>query len=92
MNDRRFSRPVSFMHHNHIRHVATAYEALECLDDLWGSLSCRELRAAYRACRDVLDGIRPAVDAERKFRSALSQAGLEMFQLPSSSTERKAAA
>lgn len=78
MDDVRFSRPVR-LHFEATgeRLVASAWEAIECLRMQWPAGSRDgSYRAAYRTCRDALDGWRKPSDACRAFMKAAEQAGL----------------
>lgn len=58
------------------RKVATAFEALECLENEWPEWARgRRWRNAVAACRDALDGWRSAREARRNFIKA-ARAGL----------------
>jgi hypothetical protein len=77
MNDVRFSRPVRLRFKAGERLVATAWEAIECLRQQWpGEADRRAYRAAYRACRDALDGWRAPREAQHAFMRAAESAGL----------------
>lgn len=78
MNDVRFSRPIR-LHFTATgeRLVASAWEAIECMRQQWPERAdSRSYRAAYRACRDALDGWRGANEARRAFMKAAESAGL----------------
>jgi hypothetical protein len=78
MNDVRFPEPVILKFpHGLPRKVASSFEALECLDQEWPEWARdRSWRAAYRACRDALEGWRGVHDARRAFVKAAEGAGL----------------
>ncbi|AWI62181.1 MULTISPECIES: DUF982 domain-containing protein [Sinorhizobium/Ensifer group] len=78
MSDIQFPVPVR-LHLNSAgeRVVANSWEALECLRDHWPEgARGRTYRAAYRVCRDVLDGWRQPYEARRAFVKAARRAGL----------------
>lgn len=58
------------------RVVANSWEALECLRDSGPKAREGEPIAAYRVCRDVLDGWRQPHEARRAFVKAARRAGL----------------
>jgi ribosomal 50S subunit-associated protein YjgA (DUF615 family) len=77
MNDVRFSRPIRLHFQAGERLVASAWEAIECLRQQWPERADRRTyRAAYRACRDALDGWRAPQEARRAFMKAAESAGL----------------
>jgi hypothetical protein len=77
MNDVRFPEPVVLRFGPAPRQVASSFEALECLEQLWPEWARgRSWRAASRACRDALDGWRSASDARKAFLKAATRAGL----------------
>lgn len=78
MNDVRFSQPVRLrLAPDGEFNVATAWEALECLSQQWPEAARgRGYRAAWRACRDSLDGWKSAQMARRQFVHAARGAGL----------------
>ncbi|MQX09541.1 DUF982 domain-containing protein [Sinorhizobium fredii] len=56
---------------------AISWEALECLRDQWPvGARGRTYRAAYRVCRDVLEGWRPPHEARGAIVKAARRAGL----------------
>lgn len=73
-----FNEPVILrMPKNGLRKVATAFEALECLEREWPDWARgRRWRNAMIACRDALDGWRSAKEARRSFMKAAMRAGL----------------
>ncbi len=78
MNDIRFSEPVVLkFQRTGRRKVASIYEAIECMSQQWPDWARgRSWRAAYRACRDALDGWRKEREARRAFLKAARRAGL----------------
>lgn len=77
MNDVVFSKPVRLKLRSIERQVASSWEALECLRDQWPEWSRgRSYRAAYRICRDSLDGWRRSQEARKAFLKAAHRAGL----------------
>ena len=78
MNDVPFSDPIRLkLGPSDERKVASAWEAIECLHQQWPERAQgRTYRAAYRACRDALDGWRAAKHARRAFVKAARRAGL----------------
>jgi len=78
MNDVRFPEPVVLKFQTTgKRKVASIYEAVECMGDQWPEWARgRSWRAAYRACRDALDGWRSEREARKSFLKAARRAGL----------------
>jgi hypothetical protein len=77
MDDKRFPSPLELrLTETHTRLVATVWEAIECLQTQWPISTLPAYRAAMRACRDALDGLRPVSEARRAFRAAAREAGL----------------
>jgi hypothetical protein len=77
MDDKRFFSPLELrIAGTHTRRVATVWEAIECLQSQWPITTPPAYRAAMRACRDALDGLRPVSEARRAFRAAAREAGL----------------
>lgn len=77
MNDVLFSKPVHLKLRSTERKVASSWEALECLRDQWPHAARgRSYRAAYRICRDALDGWRGSQEASKAFLKAAHSAGL----------------
>lgn len=85
MNDVRFSQPVRLrLDPNGERNVATVWEALEILTQQWPEAARgRGYRAAWRACRDTLDGWKSPHTARRQFVHAARGAGLLVGTDPS---------
>lgn len=78
VNDKFFPRPVRLkVGPARERVVRSAWEGLECLRD-WPGKHGRRYRAAWRSCRDALDGWTPAEKAMR----AMIDAGREAEFLP----------
>ncbi|MBB3395392.1 MULTISPECIES: DUF982 domain-containing protein [unclassified Rhizobium] len=78
MSDIRFPVPVRLrLTSAEVRVVANSWEALECLRDQWPEgARGRTYRAAWRVCRDALDGWRQPHEARRAFVKAARRAGL----------------
>jgi hypothetical protein len=78
MNDVLFPEPIVLTFQSvSERKVTSSWEAMECLDQQWPEWARGpSWRAAYRVCRDALDGWRSATDARKTFRKAAKQAGL----------------
>jgi hypothetical protein len=77
MDDKRFPSPLELcIGETHTRRVATVWEAIECLQSQWPITTRPAYRAAMRACRDALDGLRPVSEARRAFRAAAREVGL----------------
>jgi hypothetical protein len=77
MDDKRFPSPLELrLSEARTRRVATVWEAIECLQSQWQITTLPAYRAAMRACRDALDGLRPVSEARRAFRTAAREAGL----------------
>jgi hypothetical protein len=77
MDDKRFPSPLELrVTEAHTRRVATVWEAIECLQSHWPITTLPAYRAAMRACRDALDGLRPVSEARRAFCAAAREAGL----------------
>ncbi|WP_173518573.1 DUF982 domain-containing protein [Ensifer sesbaniae] len=78
MSDIQFPVPVRLrLSSTGERVVANSWEALECLRDQWPEgARGQTYRAAYRVCRDVLDGWRQPHEARRVFVRAARRAGL----------------
>lgn len=70
MNDKQFPRSVRVTLGESTWTVSSAYEALECLLGPWPITTIPEFRAAVRACRDCLDGLRAPKTAFNAFRNA----------------------
>nr|WP_240992759.1 DUF982 domain-containing protein [Mesorhizobium ciceri] len=61
MNDVPFSEPITLkLQSVGERKVASSWEAIECMQQWPVRARGRSWRAAYRACRDALDGWRTA--------------------------------
>lgn len=56
--------------------VASAWEAIECLQKFWPSEHGGAYRRAYQACLDAVDGWLPAHQARKAFVAAAREAGL----------------
>lgn len=77
MDDVRFAEPITLKFQSSERKVASSWEAIECMRQQWPDRARgRSWRAAYRACRDALDGWRTARDARKAFVRAARNAGL----------------
>ena len=78
MDDVPFPEPITLRFHSTgERKVASSWEAIECMRQQWPERARgRSWRAAYRACRDALDGWRTARDARKAFVRAARKAGL----------------
>jgi hypothetical protein len=78
MNDIRFPEPVVLKFEaTGKRRVASIYEAIECMGQQWPEWAKgRSWRAAYRICRDALDGWRSEREARKSFLKAARKAGL----------------
>ncbi|MDR7223743.1 MULTISPECIES: DUF982 domain-containing protein [Aminobacter] len=78
MNDVRFPDPVKLtLRPWGERVVASSLEAIEFMNEHWPDWARgRSYRAAYRACRDALDGWRAPKEARKAFMKAASRAGL----------------
>jgi hypothetical protein len=78
MNDIRFPEPVVLKFEaTGKRRVASIYEAIECMGRQWPEWARgRSWRAAYRICRDVLDGWHSEREARKSFLKAARKAGL----------------
>ncbi|WP_287203927.1 DUF982 domain-containing protein [Mesorhizobium sp.] len=64
MNDVPFSEPITLkLQSVGQRKVASSWEAIECMQQWPDRAPGRNWRAAYRACRDALDGWRTAREA-----------------------------
>lgn len=64
MNDVPFSEPITLkLQSVGQRKVASSWEAIECMQQWPDRARGRNWRAAYRACRDALDGWRTAREA-----------------------------
>ncbi|TIM80948.1 MAG: DUF982 domain-containing protein [Mesorhizobium sp.] len=67
MNDVPFSEPITLkLQSVGERKVASSWEAIECMKQWPDRARGRNWRAAYRACRDALDGWRTAREAHRR--------------------------
>jgi hypothetical protein len=78
MNDVRFPDPIKLtLRRNGERIVASSWEAIECMSEQWPEWARGPAyRAAYRACRDALDGWRSPQAARKAFLKAARRAGL----------------
>lgn len=77
MDDVRFAEPITLKFQSSERKVASSWEAIECMRQQWPDRARgRSWRAAYRTCRDALDGWRTARDARKAFVRAARNAGL----------------
>jgi Protein of unknown function (DUF982) len=77
MNDVLFADPVKLTLKHRERIVSSSWEALECMNEQWPEWARgRSYRAAYRACRDALDGWRGPREARKAFVKAARRAGL----------------
>jgi hypothetical protein len=78
MNDIRFPEPVVLKFEaTGKRRVASIYEAIERMGQQWPEWAKgRSWRAAYRICRDALDGWRSEREARKSFLKAARKAGL----------------
>lgn len=78
MNDIRFPEPVVLKFQaTGKRSVTSIYEAIECVGQQWPEWARgRSRRAAFRVCRDVLDGWRSEPEARKSFLNAARKAGL----------------
>ena len=78
MNDIRFAEPIILdFHRTGPRKISSSFEAMECLLQYWPEWARgRSWRAAYRACRDALDGWRSERAARKAFVKAARKAGL----------------
>ena len=78
MNDVPFPEPITLKFQSiGERKVASSWEAIECKHQQWPDRARgRSWRAAYRACRDALDGWRTAREARTAFVKAARTAGL----------------
>ncbi|TGQ30830.1 MULTISPECIES: DUF982 domain-containing protein [unclassified Mesorhizobium] len=78
MNDVPFPDPITLKFQSiGERKVASSWEAIECMHQQWPDRARgRSWRAAYRACRDALDGWRTAREARKAFVKAARTAGL----------------
>ncbi len=78
MVDINFADPVTLrLPGNGQRKVATAFEALECLERDWPEWARgRRWRSAIATCRDAIDGWRASTDARRSFVRAAMRAGI----------------
>jgi hypothetical protein len=77
MNDVPFSEPITLrLQSAGERKVASSWEAIECMQQWPDRARGRSWRAAYRACRDALDGWRTAREARSAFVKAARTAGL----------------
>jgi hypothetical protein len=78
MNDVLFSKPVRLnLNSTGERQVASSWEALECMREQWPEWARgQSYRAAYRVCRDALDGWRGSQQARKAFLKAARRAGL----------------
>ncbi|PAQ09085.1 DUF982 domain-containing protein [Mesorhizobium temperatum] len=77
MNDVPFSEPITLkLQSVGERKVASSWEAIECMQQWPDRARGRNWRAAYRACRDALDGWRTAREARTAFVKAARTAGL----------------
>ncbi|MER8523445.1 DUF982 domain-containing protein [Mesorhizobium sp. M0644] len=62
MDDVRFAEPITLKFQSSERKVASSWEAIECMRQQWPDRArSRSWRAAYRTCRDALDGWRTGV-------------------------------
>lgn len=78
MNDVRFPDPIKLtLRRNGERVVASSWEAIECMSQQWPEWARGPTyRAAYRACRDALDGWRSPQAARKAILKAARRAGL----------------
>jgi Protein of unknown function (DUF982) len=77
LNDVPFSEPITLkLQSVGERKVASSWEAIECMQQWPDRARGRSWRAAYRACRDALDGWRTAGEARTAFVKAARTAGL----------------
>ncbi|MER9326680.1 DUF982 domain-containing protein [Mesorhizobium sp. M0488] len=78
MNDVPFTQPITLsFQSSRERKVASSWEAIECMRFEWPTRARgRSWRAAYRTCRDALDGWRTAREARKAFLHAARTAGL----------------
>jgi len=78
MADIDFADPVTLrLPGNGPRKVATAFEALECLERDWPDWARgRRWRNAVATCKDAIDGWRSNMEARRSFVKAAMRAGI----------------